>query len=185
MTMVEPHLLQSNHLLSSTAKSASLYQSPMQQTMGPTNVLVITNAHAQDVATPTATTAFANAPPCRRRQCRQQATPTAVTATATANNNNNDDNHGSISSVVLADMMAEEAADQLWDDAAIDADIAQVIKNRIAPNSRTWYNDYTVRFIIFLFDQRERFPDLIRHDLLDILCAEHLRDVEISPEPVA
>ena len=83
--------------------------------------------------------------------------------------------HFVLPSDVMAEMAAEEAADQLWDDATIDADIAQVIKNRIAPKSRTTYTDYTVRFMIFLFDQRERLPNLIRYDFLDILYAEHLR----------
>jgi hypothetical protein len=109
-------------------------------------------------------------------QGRQPASQPA--AAANANNNSNDDDL-SISSDVRADLAAEEAADgtPLWDDDAIDADIAHVIKSRIAPKSRKTYNDYTVRFIIFLFDQRERFPNMIRQDFLESLIAEHQEDL--------
>ena len=52
-------------------------------------------------------------------------------------------------------MAAQEGADgaPLWDDDAIDADIANIIKGCITPRSSITYNDCTVRFIIFLFDQ--------------------------------
>ena len=86
-----------------------------------------------------------------------------------------DNNDFSIPSDVRADMAAQEAAEALplWNDDAIDCDIAHVIRSCIAPKSRKTYNDYTVRLIIFLFDQREKFPNLICQDFLERLIDKH------------
>eukprot|EP00956_Cyclotella_meneghiniana_P044102 scaffold301843_cov430-Cyclotella_meneghiniana.AAC.1 len=54
----------------------------------------------------------------------------------------------------------------LWDDDAIQADINHVVNSRIAKKTRKSYDDYTIRLIIFLFDHRDKFPDLIPPSLL-------------------
>jgi hypothetical protein len=113
----------------------------------------------------------------QRRPRRSATTPTPAVAAAAAAA---DDDDFSIPSDIRREMAAEEAAEAapLWDDDAIDRDIAHVIRSRIAPKSRKTYNDYTVRFVIFLFDQREKFPNLIRQDLLDRLIEAH--DIDLT-----
>eukprot|EP00956_Cyclotella_meneghiniana_P043098 scaffold252888_cov70-Cyclotella_meneghiniana.AAC.1 len=149
---------------------------------------VTTDAHARVVA-PTNRRGRQVAIQQRRRLRRRHATPErdsandANDATGADDANhaaNSPDDDVSIPSDVQdeIDRAALEETAQLWDDDAIDADIAKVIKSRIAPMSRKTYTDYTVRFIIFLFDQQERFPNLIRADLLGILQAAHVQDLQ-------
>ncbi|KAL3778149.1 hypothetical protein ACHAWO_010885 [Cyclotella atomus] len=71
----------------------------------------------------------------------------------------------------------EAQAPILMDDEAIDKEIRRVMRSRVAKRSRRTYNDYMVRYIIFLYDNRERFPDLIRPELLEKLDAAYVQDL--------
>lgn len=81
----------------------------------------------------------------RRRRCRRgQTSPTPAGASANdVNAANNDDDDYSVPSDVQDEISAAAQVEtmQLWDNDAIDADITQVIRSRIAPMSRKTYND--------------------------------------------
>lgn len=81
---------------------------------------------------------------------------------------------------VLDEMERERIEAQggvLMDDDAIQADINHVINSRIAKKTRKNYDDYIVRFVMFLFDHREKFPALIPPPLLTKLEAAAVSDL--------
>jgi hypothetical protein len=64
----------------------------------------------------------------------------------------------------------------LWDDDAIDRDTRHVLRSRVADRARETYNNYTIRFTTFLFDNAEKFPDVICPNLMGQLVIAHEKD---------
>ena len=61
---------------------------------------------------------------------------------------------------------------------AVDAETRAVMQSRINPSSRAHYDHKNIKFILWLFDNREHYSDLLQPDLLDELALQLERDKE-------
>ena len=133
---------------------------------GPAAKRVITDSHAQVVRPNPVMVAGQRRSISRRSRSRsrQGNTATSVT-TVTATDFDPED----IPQDVLDEIARDQAAQApvlMEDEAIIEQDIRRIMRSRVADRSRRNYNDYMVRLIIFLYDNKPKFSDLICPHLL-------------------
>jgi hypothetical protein len=137
------------------------HASPLVAADGPPAQRVITDSHAQVVRPNPVMMAGQRRSRRSRSRTRQRTTATPIT-TAT------DFDPADIPQDVLDEIARDEAAQApvLMEDEAIEQDIRHIMRSRVADRSCRNYNDYMVRLIIFLYDNKLKFSDLICPHLL-------------------
>lgn len=137
---------------------------------------IVTDAHAQVVRPNPAMVAGQRR--VRRRRSRSTGPRASATAAACARADEGDLPQD-LPQDVMDDILREQAAAAplLMNDEAIDQDIRHVMRSRVAAGSRKKYNDYMTRFIMFLYDHEEKFPDLIPPEFMSELVLAAQQDL--------